>query len=179
MKETVLGIRRKQNSACYERRKDQSGVVVTFVIVGCMVHHCCEVSKPRYLTVTFVLRRTKLVFPPVKAHLQFRENVRRFQGWVLIEFESRINGFKPSLLISSPHVWPGSRYLLEIALLTLTYFQESFFQFLHGFPWRRFGIRLLNLPDNMHPKLLFLETLDHIQIPKMLFPLLKYKTWFW
>lgn len=52
--------------------------MVTFVIVGCRVHHCCEVPKPDYLTVTFVLGRTKLVFPPVKAHLQFRENVRRF-----------------------------------------------------------------------------------------------------
>lgn len=46
------------------------------------------------------------------------------------------------------------------------------------FPEKVWDQATANIADDMHPKLLlFLETLDHIKIPKMFFPLLKYRDW--
>lgn len=86
----------------------------------------------------FSFGKGRLFFIPVKEHLQFREKEDSE-----VEFQSRVTGFKPALLISPLHMLPGSRYLLEITLLTLNLLLGFLFQFLHDFPWRRFGIRLL------------------------------------
>lgn len=80
----------------------------------------------------------------VNAHLQFKAKSEdsRAGFWYSLKLGSMHSNLH-SWFLPYTRVWLGKRASLLIILLTLHPLLEILFQFLHSFPWRRFGINLL------------------------------------